>query len=249
MAESRRRALTQATRRRTVGVFRYLRSEQRTLRQGFVALLVSTLAAFVAGIALASITGTLQRIPGLLILIPAAVAMRGTIFGAMAARLGTATHVGVFEVSRSRTGVLYQNLFAAVVQTLTVSLYVAVLAKGAASIVGLPSASFLTLATISMVGGVLSSALLLALTIGLSVVSYRRGYDLDTVATPLITAVGDMFSVPLLFAATFLVDRDGCPPSWRSCASPQAWRRSSSPSEPTSGGSGGSWPRASRSSC
>jgi mgtE-like transporter len=93
-----------------------------------------------------------------------------------------------------------------VVQTLSVSLYLAVLAKGAAVIFGLPSASFLDLAVISVVAGVLSSAVILALTVALSVVSFRRGYDLDTVATPLIMATGDMVSVPLIFAATFLTD-------------------------------------------
>jgi cation transporter-like permease len=52
-----------ATRRRARRLWAYLRSERRTLRQGFVALLVSTLAALVAGITLGSITHTLRRSP------------------------------------------------------------------------------------------------------------------------------------------------------------------------------------------
>src|SRR2546430_560697 len=38
-----------------------------------------------------------------------------------------------------------------------------------------------------------------------SVLSYRRGYDLDAVSTPLVTASGDMVSIPTLYLATFLV--------------------------------------------
>jgi mgtE-like transporter len=130
--------------------------------------------------------------------------MRGTIFGAMGARLGTSTHAGLFEVSRARSGILYQNVFVAVVSTLFSSLYLAALAKLAALAFGLRSISFLKLVTISVVGGVLDSTLILALTMGLSVVSFRRGYDLDAVSTPVVTAAADMMTVPILYLATFL---------------------------------------------
>ena len=45
------------------------------------------------------ITGTLAALPGLLVLIPAAVGMKGTIFGAIGARLGTANAAGVLEIN------------------------------------------------------------------------------------------------------------------------------------------------------
>src|SRR5213078_3338799 len=110
-------------------IWAYLRSERRTLRQGFVALLVSTRAALVAGVTLASITNTLQALRGLIILIPAAKGMRGTIFGAIGARLGTSIRAGLFEPNRDRQGVLYQNTFVAIVTTFSSSLYLAALAK------------------------------------------------------------------------------------------------------------------------
>lgn len=191
-------------RRRARTLFDYLRSERRTLRQGFVALLLGALTSFVAGITLASITGTLRALPGLLILIPAVLGMRGTIFGAIGARLGTTTHAGLFEVTRERSGVLYQNAFVGITSTLYSSLYLAALAKLSALAFGLRSISFFKFVTISVVGGVLDSALILVLTIGLSIVSYRRGYDLDAVSTPVVTAAADMTTVPLLFMATLL---------------------------------------------
>jgi mgtE-like transporter len=193
-----------APRRRVRSIWRYFRAERRTLRQGTVALLLGTVAAFVAGIALGSISHTLETLPGLIILIPAAVGMRGVIFGAMGARLGTSTHAGLFEVTRERTGVLYQNVFAAVVLTAGVSVYLALLAKGSATAFHLPSISVPDLITISFGGAVVSSAVILGFTIGLSVRSYQKGYDLDAVGTPLITASGDMVTVPALYLATFL---------------------------------------------
>lgn len=192
-------------RRRARRIWAYLRSERRTLRQGFVALLVSTGAALVAGIALGSISHTLEALPGLIILIPAANGMRGTIFGAIGARLGTSIHAGLFDVTRDRHGVLYQNVFVAIVTTFSSSLYLAVLAKMAAVAFGLHSISFLDFVTISVVGGVLGSAIILALTAGLTILSFRRGWDLDAVSTPIVTAAGDMTTIPSLFLATFLV--------------------------------------------
>src|SRR6266540_2874495 len=193
-----------APRRRARRLWDYLRSERRTLRQGFVALLLGALTAFVAGITLASISDTLNALPGLLILTPAILGMRGTIFGAMGARLGTSTHAGLFEVTRARTGVLYQNVFVAAVSTMFSSLYLAALAKLAALTFGLPSMSFLQFVTIAVVGGIVDSTLILVLTVALSVLSYRRGYDLDAVSTPVVTAAADMITLPVMFLATFL---------------------------------------------
>jgi mgtE-like transporter len=191
-------------RRRARRFLDYLRSERRTLRQGFVALLLGAATAFVAGITLANITDTLEELPGLLILIPAVLGMRGTIFGAIGARLGTATHTGLFEVTRDRNGILYQNVFVAVVSTLFSSLYLAALAKLSALAFNIESISFFKYVTIAVAGGVIDSTIILTLTVGLSVLSFRRGYDLDAVSTPVVTAAADMITVPVLFVATFL---------------------------------------------
>jgi mgtE-like transporter len=189
-------------------LYRSWRAEKRTLRQGLVALTLSTAASFVAGLILASITHTLSVLPGLLVLIPAAVGMRGTIFGAIGARLGTASAAGTFETNLKRGGVLAQNVEVAFVTTFTSSLWLAALAKVATSAFGESSISFWDLVTISVVGGFLGSVLILLVTLLLSVVSYRRGYDLDSVATPMVTALGDMGTLPLLYLATFLTRND-----------------------------------------
>ena len=194
--------------RRATRLFRSLRAERRTLRQGLVALVLSTVAGFIAGLTLSGIGDTLQALPGLIILIPAAVGMRGTIFGAIGARLGTTNAAGTFEVSFRRDGVLYQNVYIAVVTTFASSLWLAVLAKVAASAFGEPSISIWSLVTISVVGGALGSVFILLVTVGLSVLSYRRGWDLDSVSTPMVTALGDMVTLPTLYLATFLVRND-----------------------------------------
>jgi mgtE-like transporter len=196
--------------RRARRLWAYWRAEQRTLRQGLVALVLSTFAGFVAGLTLSHISETLTLLPGLLVLIPAAVGMRGTIFGAIGARLGTSTHAGLFEATLRRTSVLGQNIEVGILTTLSSSLYLAALARlmMAALSPARPSISFWDLVTISVVGGALGSVLILAVTIGLSLLSYRRGWDLDAVSTPMVTALGDMATLPTLFLATFIVRND-----------------------------------------
>ena len=194
--------------RRARTLWGYWRAEQRTLRQGLVALTLSTAAGFVAGLTLAHITGTLSELPGLLVLIPAAVGMKGTIFGAIGARLGTANAAGLLEPQLRRGGVLYRNVYVAIVTTFSSALWLAVLARVASAAFGQPSISVWRLLVISVVGGALGSVFILLITLGLSVASTRRGWDLDSVATPMVTALGDMTTLPALFVASYLVRND-----------------------------------------
>ena len=194
--------------RRARLLWAYWRAEQRTLRQGLVALALSTLAGFVAGLTLAHITGTLQELPGLIVLIPAAVGMKGTIFGAIGARLGTANVAGLLEPTLRPGGVLQRNVYVAVVTTFSSALWLAVLSWLASAAFGEPSISLWRLATVSIVGGAIGSALILMITLTLSVLSYRRGWDLDSVSTPMVTALGDMTTLPSLFLATYLLRSD-----------------------------------------
>lgn len=188
-----------------VRVLSYWRAEQRTIRQGLVAMLLASLAMLGAGIALGFITDTLESLPGLMVMVPAAIAARGNVFGALASRLGTTIHAGLFTTSREREGVLYQNVFAAAALTLSVSLLMAVLAKTLSASFGVRSISILDFTLISILGGALASAVVLVLTIVLAVTAQRRGWDLDSVAAPLITAAGDILTVPAIFLATFAV--------------------------------------------
>lgn len=186
-------------------VLAYWRAERRTIAQGFVALLIAGVGSLAAGIALGAITDTLRALPGLMVMLPAAIGMRGNIFGAMGSRLGTAIHSGLFEPVRGREGVLSQNIYAVTILTFLISLVLGILAKTLSEAFGLRSISVLDFAVISIVGGVLSSVVVGAFTVGLARMAFRRGWDLDSVAAPLITAAGDMVTIPTLFLATFLI--------------------------------------------
>ncbi|MFN2594991.1 MAG: magnesium transporter [Actinomycetota bacterium] len=183
----------------------YWMSERATIKQGFIANFISALTSLISGIVLAAATHRLQDVAGLLVLIPVSVGMRGNIFGALSARLGTSIHTGLFEISADRARPLYQNVYSATLLTLGTSVAMALLARGISVLVGLTTVSTFDFLAISLVGGVLSSTIVLAFTIALSIASYRRGWDLDSVGAVLITVVGDVVTLPCLLLASLLV--------------------------------------------
>lgn len=174
-------------------------------RQGLVALLVTSAADLIAGLTLGSIQGTLAELPGLLVLVPAAIGMRGNIFGALGSRLGTAIHTGTFGLSRRPDTLVGQNILASMALTLSVSMALAVLAKSVSVAFGLESISVFDFLVISLVGGIFSSAVVLVLTLAVAARSVRSEWDMDNVAAPIVTAAGDLVTLPALFLATYLV--------------------------------------------
>ncbi len=184
----------------------YFHSERQTVRQGFIAVLIASLTSLIAGLTLAGMDGRIGAVTGLFVLIPVSIGMRGNIFGALAARLGTSIHSGLFEVSRNREGILYQNIYAATLLTIGTSVTMGILARAIAGLLGVDTVSVWDFIVIALVGGLLSSAVVLAVTIVLSIQSFERGWDLDSVGAPLITAIGDVVTLPCLLLASYLVE-------------------------------------------
>jgi len=186
----------------------YWSSERRTMAQGFIAVTIASLTSLVAGLVLVGMGNRIEVIEGLFVLIPVSIGMRGNIFGALAARLGTAILSGLFEVSRDRSSILGQNVYASILLTIGTAVTMGVLARAMAGLLGVDTVSVWDFIVISLVGGLLSSVVVLAVTIYLSIQSFRKDWDLDAVGAPLITAIGDVVTLPCLFLASFLAQID-----------------------------------------
>ncbi len=186
-------------------VYGYLTEEKESLRQGFAALFLSSAGELVAGIVLAGISGTLDELVGLAVLIPAAIGMRGAIFGAMGSRLSTSIQTGLFELNLRR-GVLAENAQAAVVLSLVSGVFLAFLARFLCDLLGVPTTlSVFDYVVISTVGGILAGVLLLGITVFVARLSVARGWDMDNIAAPMLTAAGDILTLPALVLTTYLI--------------------------------------------
>ena len=185
-----------------------------TVRQGFVAVLLASVGNLLAGLTLGAITDTLEALPGLLVLVPAAIGMRGNIFGALGSRLGTSIHTGTFRLSARPGTEVGQNVAASLALTMAVSLALAVLAKAVAVAFDVPrTISIADFVVISVIGGAASSVVVLLITLGVAAGAVRFGWDLDNVAAPLVTAAGDIVTLPSLFLATYLAGVRGVTPT------------------------------------
>ncbi len=177
----------------------------RAFRDSFISLVISALTSVVAGITLATTTSTLEELPGLLLLIPAVLAVKGNVFGALGSRLGTSIHAGTFQLSTSLNTTVGQNTAAALLLSLAISFVIAILAKGVAIVFSVsPTMSVADFIVVSVVGGMLASVFMLVITLLLANVSGRYGWDLDNVVAPLVTAASDVMSLPALILAAQL---------------------------------------------
>jgi len=179
----------------------FFRDVSRVLGETFTALFICAIGDLIAGILLSGMTNTLEMLPGLLVLIPGAIGMRGNIFGALGSRLGSNLHIGTLTPELKKSPILNQNIISAMILTIIMSIFLAFAAKGFCILLGFESISIVDFTVISVLGGIFSGALLLPATILISIKSYENGWDPDNVTTPLIAASGDLFTIPSILLA------------------------------------------------
>jgi mgtE-like transporter len=191
-----------------IEVRRYWQQESRSIRAGTVALAIGLVATLVAGLFLSLSRGSLERFPGLLVLIPAAIGVRGAIFGALTARLGTGMLTGQYTPEVRRDSFLGRQLEGATYLSVATALLIAVVAWTASAVLDLPSIDLLRLTAVSLVGAIVSSAVMALAAVFLTRAADARGWDVDDVGAPMITAAGDLVGLPALIGATLLLNLD-----------------------------------------
>lgn len=173
------------------------------LRQMLSAQMIAVTIAVTGGVFLAEATHQLQLIPGLFVLIPGFLSMRGNISGPLAGRLSSALHIGRVTKPYTRSNVVWANIVTTALLTLVISVVVGVLALGLSWVVFEVYA--VELVWVAVLGGVLSSLVMTPLTVVLTVQSFEHGIDPDNVVGPYITSLGDVVSVLSILAGVILV--------------------------------------------
>ena len=177
-----------------------------TINQSLIALLICAIGDLCAGIILGNMTFFIKTYPGILILIPGAIGMRGNIFGSFASRISTNLHIGTLEPEFKRSDILNINLASSFILTMVLSLYLAIFAKIISMIFGLKSISLMDFILISLVAGIISSLIMLTLTVFISIKSYKGGWDPDNITSPLLAAFGDLLTLPCIIASLLILE-------------------------------------------
>ena len=186
-------------------IARYWGQEARSIKAAASALSVGLVATLVAGIVLGGARGSLADNPGLLVLIPAAIGMRGSLFGSMAARLSTGILTGQVSDDLTRDSFMGRQITATTLLTMSTAAEAGLIAWGVSSLLRRPVMPVLDLVAVSVVGGLLASAVLLVVTVALARWSRSAQWSMDDVGAPTITATGDLVTLPALLLATTML--------------------------------------------
>ena len=170
---------------------------------GLTALVIAGTADLFAGILLSTMEDTLVSIAGMMILIYSAIGMRGNIFGAMGSRIGTAMNIGTFEMSLRKGTVLRANVESTILLTLIMSIAMGVTTWAVAAAFFNANITVFDFIFISTVGGVISGIIVLMFNILIAYVGNKREWDVDNITAPLIAAIGDIVTMPMIFVATW----------------------------------------------
>lgn len=179
-------------------------------RETLPVLAVSSVGGLVAGVILGGMDEQLRTVPGLLVLIPALLATRGNVYGALGARLATALHQGIVE-PRVDTGDerVRAAASAAMVNGVTASAVAAVGVWAAFLLVGRAPPLLLTLFGIAVLTGILSGVVLTAAVVVVMFAGFRRGHDPDTLVGPIVTTAGDIFGMGFLLVSVWVLTGAG----------------------------------------
>ncbi|WP_135611981.1 magnesium transporter [Methanococcoides sp. AM1] len=166
--------------------------------------ILATLGGAVAGLILVGMTDELELIPGLIVIAPAVLGMRGNISCTLGSRLGSAIHMGLITKIENNPE-LTNNILGSLLLGLIVSLILGILGHSMTVLLGLESAGVLSLTLIAVLAGVSSGIILSVIAVLLAIGMFRFGFDPDNVVTPAIATIGDIVSILMIFLSAKVV--------------------------------------------
>lgn len=183
----------------------FLEDTNSVITESLISLLICAFGCLFTGIILGNMEFYLETFPGLMVIIPGAIGMRGNIFGSFGSRLSTHLHIGTLSPEFKRSDILTENITSSIILTMVLSVLLGIIAKAVCIIFNFPSISLFDFVLISFIAGLISSIVMLPITMFISLKSFENGWDPDNITTPLIAAFGDFFTLPAIIAAIHIV--------------------------------------------
>jgi len=183
----------------------FVEEHSSIIKESLIALLICAIGDLCAGVILGKMTFFLETFPGLLVIIPGAIGMRGNIFGSFASRLSTNLHIGIISPKFEFSEDLNHNIFSSFVLTLVLSLFLAIIAKILCILLHQPSMELIDFILICVIAGIISNLIMLPITMLVSFKSFQHGWDPDNITSPIIAAFGDLFTLPAIIASIFIL--------------------------------------------
>jgi mgtE-like transporter len=168
-------------------------------------LILCGIGEIVAGRVFGGMVEFLEYLPGLIVLIPAIMGLKGYIDIALGSRLGSAVHMGLIAPDNVWNPETKENVLASLSLGVIMAIVAGVLAYVTCWLLGLPSLEVYQLVGIALLAGTLAGVILAFLTVGIMIVAFKRGYDPDNITAPLLATGGDIITLGCIFLVSYII--------------------------------------------
>jgi mgtE-like transporter len=176
-----------------------MRIKRSVLRQSYPFLFVTGLGQMIAGLLFGGMENYLNEAPGLIVLIPSMIGLRGNIGSALASRLGTATHMGFISSRNIWSDRSRLEMSTAIALSISLSAMAGLVAFLSCVALGLDHISLGHFLFISTATGLIDGTLLSLMTLSIVFYASKYGADPDNIAAPALATAADIVTLGVLF--------------------------------------------------
>jgi mgtE-like transporter len=167
--------------------------------QGLSILSLCAIADFISGSVFESMIRHFELLPGLIVMVPPLIDLRGNIGSAFGSRLGTALHTGIIEPRLKMTRELKANMISSIILSIIASATIGIMSFAASVLVGIETISVLNLVAIAIISGSIAGLIITFVTVFIAIAAYHRGWDPDNVTGPVMTTLGDIVTITCIY--------------------------------------------------
>lgn len=171
-------------------------------REILTAEFISITGGLLGGILLVYFANQIQLIPGLLILLPGFLELRGSISGSMSGRLASGLFLGVVKPKFNQL-IIYKNFFASFILVIVVATLLGSLAAFFSGYFF--GVSSLKIIPIAVVAAIISNIVEIPSSIFVTLWLFKRGFDPNNIMGPYVTTIGDIVSIVSIYLAILVV--------------------------------------------
>ena len=180
------------TRRRVKEITSYIRSS-------IVVLVLATIIEIIVG----SLLGEMfyhSYFPGILILIPPMMELRGNISSAFAAKLSTALHLGIVKPQlRHNTKKYKDDFYATIIIIIIMPIILGSFVWIFCIIFNIPNIGLIFFILIALLTSILAGSVMTIITILISILTFKYGLNPDAIVVPILGFLGDILTIVILY--------------------------------------------------
>jgi mgtE-like transporter len=177
---------------------------KEVVKQSLPLLIICGLGSIFTGSFLSAMIEIFKQIPGLIVVIPAVIALRGNINTALGSRLGSAYHLGIIDAEYMWNKELKQNIMGSLVLSFLLSFLIGIIAYVSSVLLQIYPDPIILISIVVLAGSA-SGIILAFLTILIIYIVFRRGYDPDNITGPALATFGDIITILCIFGSALLI--------------------------------------------